>query len=232
MVKNRFLPVSLLLILCIGVSCRTAPVTASRPGPGGATSAPLVQPGAPGEPTRPIAAAKATDLSGVSFTPADVQFMQGMIGHHAQALEMTDLLKTRTSRDDMKMLALRIAVSQADEISMMQHWLRARGQVAPGADAAGGNEHDHHMHDATLMPGMLTPEQMARLAEAKGTPFDRLFLEGMMGHHQGALVMVQTLFAAPGAGQDSEIFAFASDVVADQQIEIDRMNAMLKELPQ
>lgn len=156
-------------------------------------------------------------------TAADVAFMQGMIGHHQQAIEMTDLLRTRTNSDDMKKLALRIEVSQADEIKMMQHWLEAHGQEVPGP-------HAMHMHGATLMPGMLTPEEMARLAEAKGAEFDRRFLEGMIKHHGGALTMVKDLFATPGAGQDSDIFAFASDVDADQRMEIDRMDAMLKEL--
>jgi uncharacterized protein (DUF305 family) len=123
----------------------------------------------------------------------------------------------------MRKLGLRIEVSQADEIKMMQHWLQARGQEVPGP-------HAMHMHGATLMPGMLTPEEMQRLAEAKGPEFDRLFLEGMIKHHGGALTMVHDLFATAGAGQESEIFGFASDVDADQRMEIDRMDAMLKEL--
>lgn len=136
---------------------------------------------------------------------------------------MTALLVERSARDDMKMLAKRIDVSQADEIKMMQQWLASRGQDVP-------DEHAHHAHGATLMPGMLTPEEMAQLAAANGVEFDRLFLEFMIKHHDGALVMVQELFATPGAGQDSEIFSFASDVDADQRMEIDRMGAMLKEL--
>jgi uncharacterized protein (DUF305 family) len=149
--------------------------------------------------------------------------MQGMIGHHGQAIEMTALLASRTVREDMRKLAQRIEVSQADEINMMQRWLEARGQDVPGP-------HAMHMHGATLMPGMLTAEEMARLASAKGDEFDRLFLEGMIKHHAGALTMVQDLLSTPGAGQESEIFAFASDVEADQRMEIDRMGAMLKEL--
>jgi uncharacterized protein (DUF305 family) len=146
-----------------------------------------------------------------------------MIHHHAQALDMTDLLKTRTSSDDMRKLGQRIELSQADEIKMMQKWLEARGQDAPG-------EHAHHMAGAPMMPGMLTPEQMDKLAAAKGTAFDRLFLEFMIQHHQGALTMVKELFATPGAAQDSDVFAFASDVDADQRMEIARMSNMLKEL--
>jgi uncharacterized protein (DUF305 family) len=167
--------------------------------------------------------ARATNLTGAGFTPADVAFMQGMISHHAQAVEMVDLLKTRTSSDDMKKLGLRIQLSQVDEIGMMQHWLQARRQSVP-------DEHAHHMHDAKLMPGMLTPEQMERLAGAKGVAFDRLFLEGMIAHHGGALDMVHELFEAPGAAQDTEIYSFASDVEADQKAEIDRMGAMLNGL--
>jgi uncharacterized protein (DUF305 family) len=169
-----------------------------------------------------LAPAAAADLSRVQHTAADVQFMQGMIGHHAQAIEMSALLMSRTDRDDMRMLGRRIDVSQADEIRMMQRWLQVRGQPAP-------DEHAHHAPGAPLMPGMLTPDQMSRLAGAKGRDFDRLFLEYMIKHHAGALTMVETLFSTAGAGQDSEIFAFASDVDADQRAEIDRMAIMLKE---
>jgi uncharacterized protein (DUF305 family) len=205
---------AILLALAAGVSCRST-AGHSRPQ--------LIQPGAPGEESRVISPDQAIDLSQVGHTPADVRFMQGMIGHHAQAIEMTDLLATRTESEDMRKLALRIEVSQRDEIRMMQEWLTGRGQAVP-------DEHAHHAHGATLMPGMLTPEEMGRLAAATGTEFDRLFLEFMIKHHGGALIMVEELFSSPGAGQESEIFAFASDVEADQQMEIDRMAAMLKEL--
>jgi uncharacterized protein (DUF305 family) len=146
--------------------------------------------------------------------------MQGMIGHHAQALEMAALLPSRTTRDDMRLLAKRIEVSQADEIRMMETWLKDRGLEVPGP-------HAHHMPGAPLMPGMLTPEEMARLTAARGAEFDRLFLELMVKHHEGALVMVKQLFDSAGAGQESAIFAFASDVEADQAIEIRRMAGML-----
>jgi uncharacterized protein (DUF305 family) len=180
----------------------------------------IIQPGAPGQPSQVIAADKAVDLSKVQYTAADVRFMQGMIGHHAQALEMAALLPSRTSREDMRLLALRIEVSQADEIKMMQHWLEVRGQKVPDL-------HAHHAHGATLMPGMLTAEEMSRLAEAKGGAFDQLFLELMIKHHEGALTMVKELFSTPGAGQESDMFAFASDVDADQRMEIERMGAMI-----
>ena len=183
----------------------------------------LVQPGAPGETTRTITARQAVDLSLLEPTAADVRFMQGMIGHHAQALEMTALLPSRTSRDDMRLLARRIELSQADEIAAMQRWLKTHGQTIPDL-------HAHHAHGSTLMPGMLTAEEMGRLAAATGGEFDRLFLEFMIRHHDGALVMVSDLFSTEGAGQEPEIFAFASDVDADQRIEIDRMSAMLLEI--
>jgi uncharacterized protein (DUF305 family) len=156
-----------------------------------------------------------------AYTEADVKFMQGMIGHHAQALEMTALLRTRTTREDMKLLGLRIDVSQKDEIKMMQQWLKDRHQGIP-------DEHAHHTPGVKLMPGMLSADEMTRLGEAKGQEFDRLFLEFMIKHHEGALVMVKELFASAGAGQDADIFAFASDVLADQSMEIDRMRGMLE----
>jgi uncharacterized protein (DUF305 family) len=146
--------------------------------------------------------------------------MQGMIGHHAQALEMVALIPSRTKRDLLRLLGERIDISQKDEIQMMQQWLSTRGQQVPGVNAM-------HAHGAVLMPGMLTEEEMARLARAKDAEFDRLFLEGMIKHHEGALSMVKQLFATPGAGQDVSIFSFASDVDADQRMEIERMGALL-----
>jgi len=208
-----------LLAACAGPSCRSAAPAAGRPAP----APPIVQPGAPGQPSRVIDAAHASDLSQVQYTGADIKFMQGMIGHHAQAIEMVALAATRAASDGLRKLALRIDVSQKDEMQMMREWLLARGQQIPDPRA-------HHMMGATLMPGMLTPEEMARLAAATGTEFDRLFLEGMIKHHAGAIAMVHDLFATEGAGQTPEIFAYASDVDADQRMEIDRMGSMLKEL--
>ena len=210
------------MLVCIaaaGAACRTAARTSSQPSPPSA-SPPIVQPGAPGQPAQVISREKATDLSQVEYTGADIRFMQGMIGHHAQALEMVELLKTRTASDDMKKLALRIELSQDDEIKMMQQWLEARGQRVPGRT-------DHHMHGAQLMPGMLTADEMKHLEEARGAEFDRLFLEGMIKHHGGALAMVKDLLDTPGGAQESDVFAFVSDVEADQRMEIDRMGAML-----
>ncbi len=206
---------SIVVVLLIAVagttSCHTTGVE---------TGPPIVQPGAPGEPSRMITATRAVDLSRVQHTAADVRFMQGMIGHHAQALEMTALVPARSSREAMQMLALRIKLSQEDEIKMIEDWLEVRGDEVPGV-------HDHHGSDGTLMPGMLTAKEMNDLREATGVVFDRLFLEYMIKHHEGALIMVDELLSTAGAGQETVIAAFASDVVADQRAEMDRMTAML-----
>jgi uncharacterized protein (DUF305 family) len=182
----------------------------------------VVQPGAPGKPSRELSAAEQPKAVASKHTPGDTKFMQGMIGHHAQAVEMVELLKTRTDREDMRMLGMRIEVSQNDEIKMMKLWLQARGEAVP-------SEHAHHMPGG-LMPGMLTEAEMAKLRAAKGAAFDRLFLEGMIRHHGGALVMVQELRQSPGAMQEAEISDFATHVDADQRMEILRMNTMLKGL--
>jgi uncharacterized protein (DUF305 family) len=200
--------------LSVSAACKTAA--------GSSAGSPILQPGAPGQGTKTITTAQATDLSKVQATAADVKFMQGMIGHHAQAVEMVDLLNTNTTNPDMKRLGLRIKVSQEDEMKMMRTWLAERGQEIPGP-------HAHHMPGG-MMPGMLTDEEMAQLAAAKGKEFDRLFLRGMIKHHGGAITMVEDLFNTPGAGQEGGIFAFASDVNSDQRMEIDRMGAMLREI--
>ncbi|MEO6236210.1 MAG: DUF305 domain-containing protein [Vicinamibacterales bacterium] len=208
------------LVFFAASGCRTTPRSGPAPR--------IVQPGAPGQESRIVGAEQARDLSRVGATPGDIKFMQGMIHHHAQAIDMTELLKTRTASDDMKKLALRIQVSQTDEIRMMQRWLQAHGAEAP-------DPHAMHMpgmvmpgmDHGPMMAGMLTPEEMQRLAGLKGPEFDQFFLAGMIKHHGGAILMVQELFATPGAGQESTIYAFASDVVSDQQMEIDRMSGML-----
>ena len=184
---------------------------------------PIVQPGAPGQPSRTISAAEASDLAGIRYSEADVRFMQGMISHHAQALEMTELLDTRTESEAMRQTARRIDLSQEDEIEMMQDWLRERGQEVTAIDA-------HHAPGAMRMPGMLTDAEMESLADADGVAFDRLFLELMIKHHRGALTMVDNLLDQRGAAQDSQLFAFTSDITADQTAEINRMDAMLAEL--
>ncbi len=214
-------PILLTGLIFFAVSgCRTTPRSGPAPR--------IVQPGAPGQESRTVGAEAARDLSRVGATAGDIKFMQGMIHHHAQAIDMTELLKTRTAREDMKKLGLRIQVSQTDEIRMMQRWLQAHGAEAP-------DPHAMHMpgmvmpgmDHGPMMAGMLTPDEMQRLAGLKGPEFDSFFLEGMIKHHGGAILMVQELFATPGAGQESTIYAFASDVVSDQQMEIDRMSGML-----
>ena len=211
--KPIFSCFALLLAVGLSAACRTA---------GASAGTKILQPGAPGQDTRTITTAEATDLSKVGATAADVKFMQGMIGHHAQAVEMVALLMTNSNNPDMKRLGLRIQVSQDDEMNMMRTWLKDRGQAIPGP-------HAHH-EPGGFMPGMLTSEEMAALATAKGVEFDRLFLMGMIKHHGGAITMVEELFKSPGAGQEGGIYAFASDVDADQRMEIERMGAMLKEI--
>lgn len=162
------------------------------------------------------------------YVDADVRFMQRMIPHHAQALAMTALAGGRTTNDAIRLMAERIDVSQRDEIARMERWLAPRGETVPEAVAL----HTHRASDTTTtpMPGMLTPAELARLRAASGTEFDRLFLEFMIRHHDGALVMVSELFATDGAGQELDIFRFASDVDADQRAEIRRMRQMLRQL--
>ncbi len=159
----------------------------------------------------------------------DVAFMQGMIHHHAQAVEMVRFIRARTTSPVLRSLGERIEVSQKDEILMMQQWLREHGQEAP--DPLPHKGMDMPGHDPEMMPGMLTKAQMGALAKAKGRAFERLFLAGMIQHHEGAIAMVKTLFATTGAAQNTAIFRFASDVDADQRAEITRMRAMLSRLP-
>ena len=154
---------------------------------------------------------------GPGFTIADVRFMQNMIGHHAQAIRMTDLAASHGASDAVLQLARKIDISQRDEIDMMKQWLTERKQAIPP---------DDHSH-AMMMPGMLTPEQFTQLSAARAREFDRLFLNFMIRHHEGALAMVEELFKSPGAGQDSDIFRFATDVEADQRDEIHQMEKVL-----
>lgn len=161
------------------------------------------------------------------YSDADVEFMSGMIPHHAQAVIMAGWAPTRGARQDVAILCERIVVGQRDEIVTMQQWLRDRGQPVPDATSTKHKMKMNGMEHEMLMPGMMTDEQMAALEKARGPEFDRLFLEGMIRHHQGALDMVDALFKAHGAAQDEVIFRFASDVYADQSTEIARMQKML-----
>lgn len=160
---------------------------------------------------------------------ADVAFMTDMIAHHAQALKLAALVPARTATEALRTIAERIAVSQEDEIAMMRSWLRERGEPAPDPEAALARMSEHAGHHAR-MPGMLTPEELARLEAASGARFDSLFLASMIRHHEGALVMVDRLFDTPGAAQDETVYRFASDVFADQAAEIERMEALLAQL--
>jgi uncharacterized protein (DUF305 family) len=175
----------------------------------------------------PAAQAKA-DSGRPPYTAADVQFVAGMIGHHAQAIQMAGWAPTHGASPAVRVLCERIVVAQNDEIAFAQRWLREHNEFVPPADPRGHimPGMDHPM----LMPGMLTPDQMAQLDVARGREFDRLFLTFMIQHHQGAITMVAQLLAAPGAGQDGPIFRFAADVNADQTTEIDRMTRMLDAL--
>lgn len=205
----------------------------------GPQTPPIFQPGAPGAPSRVISATEAVELGRSSFTADDVAFMQHMIVHHAQAVEMVDLLQTRGTDPTVRRLGQRIAQSQEAEIAMMRGWLSDRGQPLemPGM-GAGHAGMDHPAHAGHAMPssntpvmaGMLSPAQMQALAAASGRAFDRLFLEGMIRHHQGALDMVDALMAKPGAAEDTTLSDFTTSVVGDQSAEILRMQSLLSDL--
>ena len=175
-----------------------------------------------------VPSASKADSAPSVFTKADIDFMSGMIGHHAQAVQMARWAPGHGASPTLRALCERIVVGQSDEIALMQRWLRERGQPVPEADPRGHfmPGMDHPM----LMPGMLTPEQMDTLDRARGLEFDRLFLRYMIQHHEGAITMVEGLFGSWGAGRDEVVFRFASDVYADQTTEIDRMSKMLAAL--
>lgn len=195
----------------------------------------VVQPGAPGQPTQTLPSSTRARLPPAS--PFDVKFMQGMIMHHAQAVEMTALIESHTENKDLRTLGARISRSQSAEIEFMKRWLEARvestsmamseGPEMPGMAMPGMNMSSHQM----LMPGMLTAKQMETLRKAEGKEFDRLFLTGMIQHHSGALVMVKDLFDTAGAGQDAALFNFTTDVDSGQRAEIRIMQTMLGETP-
>jgi uncharacterized protein (DUF305 family) len=206
------------------LSAATAPGRQAKSTP---DSAPIVQPGAPGQSSKTLSPATA-GIPPRAPAEADISFMQGMIMHHSQAVEMTDLLRTRSHDKDVQALGKRISISQTDEMKYMKQWLEDRGKPV-------SSEHGHmgmkgmDMGSMPMMPGMLTPQQMQALAKASGPAFDHLFLTGMIQHHTGALVMVQDLFDTPGAGQDAVLFDFATDVDNTQRAEINIMQNMLKD---
>ena len=181
---------------------------------------PIIQPGAPGQQSRLITAEEASALAGMEYSLGDIQFLQGMIPHHAQAKEMSALAESRTNNEAILAVAARITLSQDDEIAMMQDWLGDRGLEVTAEDA-------HHQSGFMRMAGMLTDEEMAELAAARGSEFDRLYLESMIQHHQGALDMVEDLLDQRGSVQDPLLYEFTSDVTSDQTSEIERMVTLL-----
>jgi uncharacterized protein (DUF305 family) len=191
---------------------------------GQAQQVPIIQPGAPGETPQEISAEQALEIADTGFSKADAQFMQDMIPHHNQAVQMSALVADRTNRPEIVDVAGRIDVSQADEIEFMQRWLRERGEDVPDPTA------HEAMHTSHQMAGMASPEQMTQLAESSGTDFDRLFLQLMIPHHEGAVTMVDELLKQPGAAYDPLMFEFTTDITNDQTAEIERMNKLLVSL--
>jgi len=189
-----------------------------------AQDVPIIQPGAPGDAAKELSAEEAIEIANTSHSPDDVQFMTDMIPHHNQAMQMAELVGDRTNRQELNDVAGRINVSQEDEIKFMQGWLRDRGERVPEPTA-----HDA-MHTSHKMAGMASPEQMAELAQAEGIAFDRMFLELMITHHEGAVAMVEELLEQPGSAYDPVLFDFTTDVTNDQSSEIERMNALLVSL--
>jgi len=190
----------------------------------GWAEAPIVQPGAPGEESRALSAEEAIEIADTGYSPADALFMQDMIPHHHQAIVMAELVADRTNRQELIDVAGRINASQGDEIEFMQQWLRDRGERVPDPTEHGAMHTDHKM------AGMASPEQMAELANASSTAFDRLFLQLMITHHEGAVTMVEELLEQPGSAYDPVLFEFTNDVTNDQTAEIERMNALLVSL--
>jgi len=189
---------------------------------------PIVQPGAPGQAPRTLTAQEAARVADTRVTAFDVQFMQGMIWHHHQAVEMAALVGERTNLPPLVAAAGRISASQADEIRFMQNWLRERGReapdpLAPGGHAGHGADHGAHHN----MPGMASEAQMRALQAARGVEFDRLFLQRMIAHHEGAVIMARQLVSQGGSGSDPVLFKFASDVMTEQQAEIERLSIIL-----
>ena len=183
--------------------------------------APIVQPGAPGESARELTADEAIDIAVTSHSPDDVRFMQDMIPHHNQAVQMAELVEDRTNRPEVVDAAGRITLSQQDEMEFMEQWLNDRGEQVPDPTDHGA------MHTSHRMAGMATPEQMDELAASEGADFERMFLQLMITHHEGAVTMVEELLEQPGSAYDPMLFEFANDVTNDQTAEIERMHALL-----
>lgn len=212
------------VVVIVAASCVLITASAQQPAPAKPVT---VQPGAPGKATRILSSKTKAKLP--PLTTADVQFMQGMIMHHAQAVEMTALIESHTENKEVRSLGARISHSQSDEIAFMKRWLVTRGQPISEPMADMHMRHKNMSHEQMMMmPGMLSNEQMEALRKAKGEEFDRLFLSGMIQHHGGALTMVKDLHNTAGAAQDAEIFNFATDVDSGQRAEIRIMQNMLE----
>ena len=192
----------------------------------GHAQAPIVQPGAPGEVGQTLTPIEAVAITDTSYSPDDVSFMQGMIPHHEQALVMAELVSERTNQAELGQIAGRIKASQKDEIEFMQSWLADRDEPVSNNDMSMRHSHSDHAN-GSIMKGMATPEQMAELAAANATAFDRLFLQLMIAHHEGAVEMVENLLDQPGSAYDPVLFEFVGDVKNDQRVEIERMHALL-----
>ena len=216
------------ILLClIAASFIALPATVAKAQEPKPETAPIVQPGAPGAPSKQLPASTTGRVPALS--PADVDFMQGMIMHHSQAVEMTALIPSHTENKAIRTLGSRISRSQSDEMNFMKRWLALRGQ--PISMSMPGMPNMDMKGDAMApMPGMLTDAQMEALRQAKGAGFDRLFLSGMIQHHNGALIMVKQLFDTAGAGQDADIFDFATDADNTQRAEIKIMQDLLKDI--
>lgn len=220
MSENRISKSILLLSVAGGLLCAG--------GAAAAQDAPIVQPGAPGQDARDLTAEEATRIADTRYSPADRRYMQDMIHHHYQAVEMAALVEARTNNPAIVTAAARIDASQEDEIAFMQDWLRSRSEDAPDPASHAGMNHADMGHGT--MTGMASSEEMERLASLQGTEFDRLFLELMIDHHDGALVMTDELLDQPGSAYDPALFEFTSEVVNSQEAEIERMNLLLSEL--
>jgi uncharacterized protein (DUF305 family) len=204
---------------------------ASHSSPGPPAPSIVLAPGAGVVGASSGAAIAAADRAAREFAPADVEFMSGMIPHHAQAVIMAGWAVSHGARGDVRILCERIVVAQRDEIRLMRRWLAERGQEVPDSMSTRHVMKMDGMSHEMLMPGMLTDAQMTALDKARGADFDRLFLTGMIGHHQGAIDMVEELLSHGNAGHDETVFRFASDVVADQTAEIHKMELMLETVP-
>ena len=198
-----------------------------------AQDVPIVQPGAPGQAVKSLSATEAVEIAKNTFSEDDVAFMTNMIPHHTQAVELANLVEGRTNTPDLVEISGRIKASQADEIEFMRNWLKERGQSAPGATGGHGAHAGHgaagHVmtEEMMLRMGMASQDQLAQLAAAKGTAFDKLFYELMIRHHEGAVTMVEDLHDLPGSAYDPVLFEFTNDIVSDQTKEIERMNGLL-----